>query len=372
MKKLKWNNIDLLNIVKLFFWSLTVFSYFFQFPFMTMSKFIVPSLASYLFFLIAENGVAIKKDYLFLVCLFLLYISISCLYSVLKLNNINIIIRFYLILSMLIIVTLINYKNIDKEYNVIIFFAFIKCLVLIGIFIYLLKIGNHNVIRDWAKKEGVGDIYLTYGMIPKVQVHGNGILVLIFISYYLRKKINPVSVVLFLGVIAAGNFAFLLALFLFFIYISARFLLSSRNKYGLYFPVVIIFILIIAPFLFNYLDKKIIQKQHSNAIRVEQANVLLDTNLILGNGLGNRITTKGFFRDYTDNIYFELQTLYILNQIGLIGLLMFYFTTLYYTFKKSKTSGVIYLIYLVYTFWNPYCFDTTHIIALILIINQTK
>ena len=105
-------------------------------------------------------------------------------------------------------------------------------------------------------------------------------------------------------------------------------------------------------------------------IRFDQARVLLDTNWLFGKGVGNSIKANTSFVSYNGNMYFELQTLYIFNQIGIIGLLSFYILTFAPLIRKNNAEKVIaYIAFLAYTFWNPYCFDSNHIIALILIQN---
>ena len=106
----------------------------------------------------------------------------------------------------------------------------------------------------------------------------------------------------------------------------------------------------------------------ANAVRFSQAEILLDTNIVLGDGLGHAVSGIGFGRVYNGNIYFELQTLYIFNQIGATGIFLFYALT-FLLCMDSRQKMKAYLIYLVYTFWNPYCFDSTHIIALLIISN---
>ena len=120
-----------------------------------------------------------------------------------------------------------------------------------------------------------------------------------------------------------------------------------------------------------YLLKQIEQKADvSNQTRVEQAGVLLDANIIIGEGLGNYIEASTPTREYNGDIYFEMQTLYIINQIGIVGVLLFY-STIFVNIKKQGTEKLIlYTIYLIYSFWNPYCFDTTQMIVTLLIINM--
>ena len=73
-----------------------------------------------------------------------------------------------------------------------------------------------------------------------------------------------------------------------------------------------------------------------------------------------------------NNTYFELQTLYVLHQIGLLGLLIFYALVYYQVARFGREALVLFTIYLIYTFWNPYCFDTTEMLTLIMLANYEQ
>ena len=110
----------------------------------------------------------------------------------------------------------------------------------------------------------------------------------------------------------------------------------------------------------------------SNIVRIEQARILLDTNPAIGDGLGHQIYGTAGSHIYSgDNTYFELQTLYIFNQIGTIGLILFYVLTISVFLGKQRPFMLyLYLSYLIYSFFNPYCFDSTHIMVMVLISNS--
>ncbi|MGK4475902.1 hypothetical protein [Aeromonas molluscorum] len=111
--------------------------------------------------------------------------------------------------------------------------------------------------------------------------------------------------------------------------------------------------------------------------RFDQARVLINDmsgnifSVLFGNGLGHTINIKTMARDYADNVYFELQFLYILNQIGFVGMviLVIFHLKLVFNFLKSKKITLIYICYVGYALINPYMFDSNHCVVLILLMS---
>ncbi|BCR28494.1 hypothetical protein KAM448_32860 [Aeromonas caviae] len=111
--------------------------------------------------------------------------------------------------------------------------------------------------------------------------------------------------------------------------------------------------------------------------RFDQAQVLINDmssnifSVLFGNGLGHTINIKTMARDYTEDIYFELQSLYILNQIGFVGMaiLSIFHLKLIFNFLKSKKIILIYVCYIGYALINPYMFDSNHCVVLILLMS---
>ena len=242
--------------------------------------------------------------------------------------------------------------------------------MIITIALYLVYTQNHDYIRNWVTMNGLGDIYLLGPLSPKVQVHGNALLVMAFIISYMKDKgFSKVNIILLLGVLFAGNFAYYLGLALFFVckgvLLGYKWLKQKNKKIVILLITFIIGIIISIPYIQSTIKLK---SEFSNAVRFEQAEMLLDTNALIGNGIGHSISKTTEFRKYDGDIYFELQTLYIYNQLGIIGIILFYITVLSQFFDK-KGKLIIYLIYLFYTFWNPYCFDTTQMIVTIIVMN---
>ncbi|WP_296877267.1 hypothetical protein [Thomasclavelia sp.] len=359
------------NAFSYILWAIILFSYFFQFPFSFLSQFIVPSVM--LLIILNTDVNEFKRNKLFSLnfLLFLIFLCIPFIISIFKNVEMSRIMRFFLILISIPLCTQVKLKNYDNYYRIMIFFAIIKSILLVLIALYLIKTNDHTLIRNWVLANNLGDIYLAGSFSPRVQVQGNAFLVVIFIlSFIKNNKFRLSNIILLFGILAAGNFAFVLGLILFVFYKMYLYVLlwSKKNKQKL--MMLIVAIIIIIAFLIPYINAKIeIKSLYSNVVRIEQIKVLTEGNFLIGEGLGSVINASTTFRNYNNDIYFELQTLYIYNQIGIIGLFLFYMTLFSAFFKKRMTIVIVYCIYLFYALWNPYCFDTTQMMATIIIIN---
>jgi hypothetical protein len=211
------------------------------------------------------------------------------------------------------------------------------------------------------------------GLFLHIMLKGTPNLVLAFILRFIRTlKLDIVNIILLFGVLIAGNFAFLLGLFCFLFYYLFMIFLPQRKQWCLYIVLFFFCFVLVSIIAMPYITEQIYRKSfHSNPTRIDQANVLLTTgNVFTGNGFGHNINTVTQFRDYTYAVYFELQTLYIINQIGIVGYLLFMICTIYIFYKQNSRMLPLYLLYLLYSFWNPYCFDSTHMITAILLIGN--
>lgn len=366
---LKRNNI--IKCGQTLFWFITLFSYFFQCPFSFLSRLIVPSL--FVFILLEYKNFHLKR-YRFrkILYVYVTYISILLALSILKGNIITWAFRFYMILLAIPICFAIKDPNFDIEEKILFRLAIVKSIMLIGIYIGVVLLKDFTPFQLWARIHSYGDVYISHGFI-KVQLHGNALLVVAFMLNYMKKKrLSCSNIVLLLGVLAAGNFAFILGIAGFIVFRGIKVIATKGTKTlekAVIVVIGVIGLLVMIPFINNQIIWK---SAFSNRIRIEQAKILLDDNLLVGNGLGNKIIVEEpelieRFSNYT--YYYELQTLYIFNQIGFVGLFLFYVITLWAAYKNGLDCFWIYLLYLFYSFWNPYCFDTTHMIAIIAMIN---
>ena len=357
-----------LTIINYTIFTLITLCYFLQVPFRPLAKFI--SVFALFFALInLKKWIQIFKQPLF--CLYCLYISI-CIFCVIFNSNINIrkVVRFSEIFLMIPLFFCIDEsKNSNFYSKVFVRIAFLKAIVLFSIYGIIVKTGSYSAIRAYGHLKGWGDIYSFGSMfLTRVQVQGNALLVMAFFTAcYKRDKIFY-RVALFLACLIAGNKAYLIGIFLFVLYFFVSWLFTTRKNYNFNFKVC--FLLLCSMMSFPVIIDKansILEEKagYSNAVRKDQAEVLLSGNIITGNGVGNTITAKTKYRDYSGADYFEVQTLYVINQIGIIGYFLFLCLTFGLLLKRKNSFALvfIYFSYLAYTFFNPYCFDTTHMIT---------
>ena len=366
---------EILSVLSLAAWSLSIFGYFFQFPFAFFSKLITPCLIIYLLLQIKEIKLLKNKPYLILLTAFFFFLLFSVIRSFALGTEFSRILRFALILFCIPLSCTITDGAFTFNKEVFLRLAVIKSSMLLFFGALIMIVGDFETVRDWLHLNGFsGDIYFLNRLIPKVQVQGNALLVVAFILDCLNdRRITARKIILLLGILVAGNFAFILALIAFIAWQGGKVALHlmKTNKFArILIPIALI---ILANIFGIYILSKIEEKAAlSNAVRLIQARVLLDANPYIGDGLGTVVKYTSELVSYDGDTYFEMQTLYIFKQIGAIGLGLFYAVTLKPIWALGKAQFIFYLIYLFFSFWNPYCFDATQIITILLITNALK
>lgn len=347
---------------------LFIFCSFLQVPFKPLSRFI--SVFALIFALLSyKKWIKIFRMPLF--CIYGLYISF-CIFLVVSNGTVAVgkVIRFAEILLMIPLFFCMD-ESEDGEFYAKAFvrIAFLKAIVLFVIYGIVVRTGTYSAVRTYSRMMEWGDVY-TLGSVfmTRVQLHGNALLVMACIVAFYKKDKLVYRIALLLATLIAGNKAFLIGLFFLFLYYIFAWFFHGRKIYNfdLKACLLIACAAVALPVLFTGIHSILEEKaDFSNAIRKDQARVLLSGNIIAGNGVGNTITAKTSWRDYTGDNYFELQTLYIINQIGIIGYLLFLVLTfsLCTQNRSSYFTCYIYFVYLAYTFFNPYCFDTSHMIT---------
>ena len=316
--------------------------------------------------------------------LFYTFIVVSlCIYSFLEQNKISNIIRFAIILLTL---GFAYYIKTSKDVvKILYYFVSLQCFVILGFELYMMFFCPSNsvasIIRSTFLGKEWGDIYSFNNFFYKIQLKGNAILPFTYmISYYFsvfsKKNMFLFRFALFLSCICAGNFAFIIIIALFHIYHFFVTVKNNAKKIIYRFYLLLFLALLTSGIIISYVQSVLEMKADvSNAIRFDQANVLINDltqnpiTYLFGTGLGHTISVATKLRDYNDVIYYELQSLYILNQLGVIffGALLLFLLILTLKRIKYKDLLMVYIFYIIYAISNPYIFDTNHFIVIVIL-----
>ena len=239
---------------------------------------------------------------------------------------------------------------------------------------------SSSAVRTISLNSGWGDIWSLNNFFYRIQIKGNALipvtLFITFVTKYNIKKIRIYQLILFLGLIISANFAYLIALVFFILgYYSLD---ITKNQL---FKRIILLLVLIFSFsipITNYTNEQFKLKSESSfPTRTDQIKVLIDDldenpiHLILGRGLGNTLKTKTKYRDYTGDIYFELQPVYFLNQLGFLNFFLFIFLNICFTLYaiKLKKTRLVYFSYILYSITNPYILDSNQVIVILTLVS---
>lgn len=298
-------------------------------------------------------------------------------------NSINLVFRFYIIILCLLLSHWVHLPLVATK-RIFFFFILLQCFVLIvieAIMNLFFSINNYLPFRFFFMEQGWGDIYTYDGFFYRVQIKGNALIpfafFLTFLKDYTFKYRRTLQIILLISSIIAGNFAYLIGIFIFIIFwylfndLRKR---KFRNRIIIFSFVFALSIGSIMECTQDVLDRK---SGYSLGTRSDQVDVLIRdvqkdiSTFLLGKGLGNNVTIKTSFRDYTDNLYFEIQAMYFFNQLGLINSLIFISFLLFLAIKKIfyKDLLFIYFCYIIYGVTNPYILDTTQTTVILILIS---
>lgn len=311
---------------------------------------------------------------------FLIWIALLFFYSILRGNEISLAFRFCLV----ILFVLYSYLwKVDSQFffKCITWISGILVLCLIGleIFMFTLSFDEYQAFRDGViNLNKMGDVFW-YGIYYKLELLGTPLIVFVYMLSYVisifPSRFEKILRIFYLtGVILAGNFAYQLALvvfhLIFYVYNTIR---NKHNRLRR-----LVFLLIISlslgGALFIYISNELKAKSDfSTATRKDFVEVLYNDmsedciSLLFGTGMGHTINVKTSYRDYRGNTYFEIQSMYIFNQLGLINFTMLILLNilLAFWFIKDKRLMMIYGIYVLYASTNPYIWDTNHIVVIV-------
>lgn len=319
-----------------------------------------------------------KLSIIFIMCTFALFA-----YSLICGNEIHNITRFSLILIFIALsyFVVLPLDLVNKSLSIT---ALTLCIALILGEIYFLMLFDKvklPSLRYYLNSSQIGDIYPKYGNFYAIQLVGTAAIPFVFmysfVSDLFKRHKWSKRIILLFGIIIAGNFGYIIAIS---IYIVIKFY-QDRLKLNVWFNrfcIALVIIICVTPVAYKFIKTTLEEKKEvSNAIRMEQADILICSmcenpiTSIFGNGLGTRIEARGKFRDYSQSQYFELQSLYFLNQMGIIPFILFIGWNLYFSLKNIRYPKLllVYLCYVIYAITNPYIFNTNQIVVIISLVS---
>lgn len=366
-----------------FLFAVTVFFLTRQYPLSSFS--FIMNICLFSFFLLSLNDVVKKlnsdKRFYILSMLNTMVLLCGVLYSFNMGNDVYLILRFFIILLLICYAYFVEPR--EKYIKIFLFFIFIQAIFIIGFEFYMIinfNQENYSPLRHVFLNNGWGDIYTFNGYFWKIQLKGNALIPFaLFISllYYNGLRCYTMSGLFLIASIVSGNFAFIVGIAFFTL---GYLLIKHWTLNQLIMSMLFIFFLgsILAKPAYEYITTTIDRKvKNSNAKRFDQINVLANdmnsgvASILFGRGLGNTISEKTRLRDYTGRYYYELQALYILNQVGFTYFTLFILFNIRLTLKfiKYKKLILIYLSYILYALFNPYILDTSHIVVIIVLVS---
>lgn len=308
-----------------------------------------------------------------------LWLSVLFIYSLFSGNEATLIIHF--MIAIILLLSSNFAQNIPKIFLQI-FFILVTLQSLFLIFMELvLNIfytpSSYLILREIFIDKGWGDLYTYNDFFYRIQVKGNALIPFAFFLTFIKEvkfslKYNKFHrFIAFAGICIAGNFAFWISTFIFLVGYSIFF---GKNRI-LNAIIVLITVILAAGYIFHYVTDVLSRKVDSLGTRGDQFFVLISgltdniNHFTFGNGLGSTLSVRTSFRDYTGDIYFELQGVYYIYQLGILNSLIFFGLMFYLAFKKIfyKDLLFIYIVYLTYAVSNPYFLDTNHIVLIIVL-----
>lgn len=309
-------------------------------------------------------------------------ITLLAIYSMLMGNAVGTILRFALIVFFICNAYWVRICKPRLAINILVSITAIFSLVIVVIegVLLLLRV-DITPYRLILIERGIGDVYIKYRFLYAIQLVGTSVIPFVYMlmvatSIYPKRVLFFLRVLFLMASLCAGNFMYIIAIVS---YHLIDLLVSSKSKLYLRRHIwVWLCIIMILPtfykFIHNTLEEK---KELSNVVRVEQVRILIKdlaespSTLFFGKGLGNTVRASGSFVDYGDeDVYFEVQSIYFLNQLGIIPFLLFIIFNIVYTMKYIKTKRVrlVYLGYVIFGISNPYILNTQHVVVIISLI----
>lgn len=318
------------------------------------------------------------------VSLMLLFLVFLLAYSIFSGND------FFSALRMgIIILALVSAHFIKLPHKIVCllaYFSLFQCIFIISVSL-MITFGLLDAVAllQYYKEMGWGTVRpLMVGNLYVVQIVGSGIITFVYMLSYVsdifpRRCLFLFRIIHLIGIIVAGNFAYLVVVFCFHAYYYLKGIRERNGKVSLKKVfLVLLFVFILGGTIVSFVNSTLQRKSVSNTkVRKEQVDILfndMETNpmtFFFGRGVGHVINKRATYRNYVNASYFEFQTLYFMNQLGVVFFSVFLFVL--YKLAKSnihdKNLLRIYLFYILYACTNPYMLDTTQFVVILTLVN---
>lgn len=234
------------------------------------------------------------------------------------------------------------------------------------------------LVRAWVLETTWGDIYSFDGLYYRVQVIGNALLPLLFLVSLWRWRQSRfhrfMTLLALLGLVAAGNLTYLLMAGVAVLIRTWRFALRHMAARIFVALVACVAIALAWSTANDVLERKFDGTDSSMGVRFDQLEVAADlwrespARFVFGAGLGANFP-DGRERNYSEYQYIELQSLYLLVQLGLVGMALYLATLALGARRFLNAHGqCIFWLYMLSGITNPYILDTNQIIATLLLV----
>ncbi len=369
--------------VRLFLFFLVVFFLTRQVPFSEYSFIMNIALVGFVMFpLIQLAKLLIKRSELFpaLIAQCFIVLFVLSLYSIVSGNDPSNIVRWLVIFTTLIIAYIVRpSEKFIVTFLILMLFQAVFIDAILALLISSFTLDSYSVIRQLFIENNWGDVYSFDGVFWFVKIRGSGLLpVGAFVAYiYLSGRKRIIALLVFLPSIIVSNTSFTFASLAFLIGMLVMRCRLSYTRVAVGMLTLMVFVL---PLLYGYTNKVFTEKEGSMGMRYDQYEVLVndltktDIGVLLGRGLGHTLSISSNLRDYAGDMYFEVQSLYVLNQLGVIlfSLYVLLHFILAFRFIRDKELLLVYFCYVLYAISNPYIFDTSHFVVIVVLVSLRK
>ncbi len=316
-----------------------------------------------------------------LICFFLIYISISGIFSSIFEYKFDSILRFYGVLFMTLLVFYSRFRI--HKLGMVSLPIILQSLIVILVSCYLGLLQDPVVsegVRGFVVGNGWGDVYSFDGVYYRTQLRGNALIplfYLIFLFKYNECRTNKIFYFITLfALIFAGNATYLFVCFFATILRVKKLFTSHRIRYVMLFLILALAIYYSGQMIDFLIETKFSgSPSSSSAVRIDQINSYLNSismnpvSVLFGKGIGACFPSSNL-TDYCSSHYIELQILNITHQIGFVGIIFYLFIVWYLSKKQLNREGFALLwLYFFMSSSNPYIFDMNQIIATMIILS---